>query len=192
MKAIWQELEKLFHEVDKAFEETKKQFPKEVRCKLGCTDCCYALFDLSLAEAFLIHREFLKQPRKVRRNILRQVEKYEKEWKKKAPAVITPFILSTVKIRCPLLDESNRCMLYHVRPVTCRLYGIPVRINGETFVCGFSGFEPGHVYPTVLFDKVQERLSNISDKIINQGGKLRISISQAIRGLFPGVHFLSQ
>ncbi len=192
MKALWQGLEELFREVDTAFAETKRQFPKEVRCKPGCVDCCYALFDLSLAEAFLIHREFRKQPRKVRRDVLRRLEKYEKEWSKKAPEVITPFVLSMVKIRCPLLDDRKRCVLYEVRPVTCRLYGIPVEIGGETFVCGHSGFEPGRKYPTVLFTKVQERLAQLSDKIIDQGGRLRISLPNALRGLFPAVHLLAE
>jgi Fe-S-cluster containining protein len=192
MRALWQGLEEIFREVDAAFLETKRQFPKEVRCKPGCVDCCYALFDLSLAEAFLLHREFRQRPRKVRREVLRRLEKYEKEWQKKAPEVITPFVLSTVKIRCPLLDNNKRCVLYEVRPVTCRLYGIPVAIEGETFVCGHSGFEPGRKYPTVLFHKVQERLSALSEKIVPQGGSLRVSLGNALRGLFPGVHLLAE
>ncbi len=192
MQIIWKGLEELFKEIDQAFKQAKRQFPKEVKCRPGCDDCCYALFDLSLAEAALIQREFKRLPRKSRRDILRRLEKYEKEWQRKKPPVITPFVLSLVKIRCPLLNEKRRCDLYHVRPATCRLYGIPVEIEGETFVCGLSGFEPGRPYPTVLFGKVRERLAALSDKIVPQGGQLRIPLPAALRGNFPGVQFLTE
>ncbi len=192
MQAFWRGLEEIFRDVDQTFALTKRQFPKEVRCRPGCVDCCYALFDLSLAEAFVLHREFRRLPRKVRREVLRRLEKYEKEWQKKAPEVITPFVLSTVRIRCPLLGDDKRCVLYHARPVTCRLYGVPVALGEETFVCGHSGFEPGRSYPTVLFHKVQARLASLSEKLAPQGDRLRISLGNALRGLFPGVHLLTE
>ncbi len=191
MRAVWQGLEELFGEIEAAFQKAKKDFPREVRCRLGCDDCCYALFDLSLAEAALLQREFRRLPRKKRREILRRLEKYERDWQKKKPPLVTPFVLSTIKIRCPLLNEERRCDLYQARPATCRLYGIPVEIEGETFVCGHSGFEPGKKYPTVIFAKVQERLSALSEKIAPNGGQLRVSLSAALRGTFPGVQFLT-
>jgi len=192
MQAIWKGLEELFQEIDAAFLQAKKQFRREVRCRPGCDDCCYALFDLSLAEAALLQSEFRRLPRKTRRDILRRLEKYEKEWARKKPPLITPFVLSTVKIRCPLLNDQRRCDLYHVRPATCRLYGVPVEIEGETFVCGFSGFEPGKKYPTILFSKVQERLASLSEKIVPNGGQLRVPLPSALRGTFPGVQFLTE
>ncbi len=192
MKAIWQGLSEIFAEIERAFLETKKAYPKEVRCRPKCVDCCYALFDLSLAEAAYLFREFKRKPRKVRRDILRRVEKYEKEWQRQKPPLVTPFVLSTIKIRCPLLNDQKLCDLYPARPATCRLYGIPVQIEGETFVCGFSGFEPGKTYPTVIFSKVQERLSALSEKIAPQGGQLRVPLPAALRGNFPGVQFVTE
>ncbi len=190
MKAIWAGLEEIFAEIEKAFRETKKAYRKEVRCKKKCVDCCYALFDLSLAEAALIYREFHRKPRQLRREILRRVEKYEKEWQRKRPSVLTPFVISTIKIRCPLLNDQKLCDLYEVRPATCRVYGVPVQIGGETFVCGFSGFEPGKTYPTVIFEKVLEKLASLSDKIAPDGGKVRVPLPAALRGRFPGVQFV--
>ncbi len=191
MKAIWQGLEEIFGEIERVFSETRRKYPREVRCKKKCVDCCYALFDLSLAEAALLWREFKRSPRHLRREILRRVEKYEKEWQKKKPSLITPFVLSTIRIRCPLLNDQKLCDLYEARPATCRLYGIPVQIEGETFVCGFSGFEPGKTYPTVIFDKVQEKLAALSDKLAPDGGKVRVPLPAALRGRFPGVQFVT-
>ncbi|HHI97633.1 MAG TPA: YkgJ family cysteine cluster protein [Thermodesulfatator atlanticus] len=190
MKAVWEGLNEIFQEIEQAFRQTKKNYPKEVRCKPKCTDCCYALFDLSLAEAALLFREFHRQPRALRRAILRRVEKYEKAWQRQKPPLITPFVLSTIKIRCPLLNDRDLCDLYTARPATCRLYGIPVQIEGETFVCGFSGFEPGKTYPTVIFEKVLTRLAELSDKIAPEGGKVRVPLPAALRGRFPGAQFV--
>ncbi len=39
------------------FESMKGKYPKEVTCKEGCTDCCYALFDLTLIEAMYINKK---------------------------------------------------------------------------------------------------------------------------------------
>ena len=33
--------------------------------------------------------------------------------------------IAATSVRCPLLDEENRCLLYDARPITCRLYGVP-------------------------------------------------------------------
>ncbi|WP_022853367.1 YkgJ family cysteine cluster protein [Thermodesulfatator atlanticus] len=192
MQAIWQGLTEIFGEIEAAFNETKRLYPKEVRCKPRCDDCCHALFDLSLAEAALIYRDFLRSPRKIRRDILRRVEKYERQWQRKKPSVLTPFVISAIKIRCPLLNDKRLCDLYEARPATCRLYGIPVQIAGETFVCGYSGFEPGKTYPTVFFEKVLERLSALSEKMAPEGGKVRVPLPAALRGRFPGAQFVTK
>jgi hypothetical protein len=67
-----------------------------------------------------------------------------------------------MRVRCPLLDDDNRCDLYEHRPVTCRLYGIPSAYGGESRTCGHSGFTPGEQYPTVNMEQIHERLHALS------------------------------
>ena len=69
------------------------------------------------------------------------------------------------RVRCPLLDSNDQCVLYDYRPITCRLYGIPTAIGGKGHVCGKSNFAAGVNYPTVHLDKIQERLDRLSVEI---------------------------
>ena len=70
-----------------------------------------------------------------------------------------------LRMRCPLLDENDTCVLYNYRPITCRLYGIPSVIGGKTHVCGKSNFTQGQDYPTVQLEKIQQRLDELSLRI---------------------------
>jgi Fe-S-cluster containining protein len=70
------------------------------------------------------------------------------------------------KVRCPLLLEDNTCLLYSCRPITCRLYGIPMNIGGKAHTCGFSGFEKGKQYPAVTMEKIQSRLLALSQEMV--------------------------
>ena len=69
---------------------------------------------------------------------------------------------SSERVRCPLLNDDNQCDLYDVRPITCRLYGIPTEIGGKAHTCGLSAFEEGKPYPTVKLDEIHKRLYEIS------------------------------
>ncbi|RUM89041.1 MAG: YkgJ family cysteine cluster protein [Thermodesulfatator sp.] len=186
------ELESLMAEVDQRFEEIRRSYPREVRCRKGCTDCCYAPFDLSLAEALYLARAFRLLPRRVRREVERRLEKYAKEWETKVPKPVDPFALSRVRLRCPFLDDQGLCVVYPFRPLTCRVYGLPLLVGEETVVCPRSRFEPGKTYPTVLFGEILRRLAEISEKLIPKGGNLRVSVIGVVRGGFPGAHLLEE
>jgi Fe-S-cluster containining protein len=72
------------------------------------------------------------------------------------------------RIRCPLLDEGEKCGMYEARPITCRLYGIPTVIGGQAHTCGLSQFEEGKQYPTVKLDNIQRRLYEISFELAQE------------------------
>ena len=55
---IFQQYEALRAQADAVFSTVRNQFPQCVACKEGCSDCCHALFDLSLVEAMYINRAF--------------------------------------------------------------------------------------------------------------------------------------
>jgi hypothetical protein len=44
--------------VDQVFDRVKKEFSKEVFCREKCSDCCYAIFDLTLIEALYLNHKF--------------------------------------------------------------------------------------------------------------------------------------
>jgi len=67
---VFKDLENLFDFADRAVADVQKRYSKEVRCKKGCNDCCYAVFDVSLIEALYIRHHFDLLGRKQRRAAL--------------------------------------------------------------------------------------------------------------------------
>jgi Fe-S-cluster containining protein len=160
--------------VDKLFETVKAKHPDEVTCAQGCSDCCHAIFDLSLIEALYLHakaRETLE--RDELQKLFDRANEAERQQarvartatKRVREGVDDQAILedvATARIRCPLLDEEDSCQLYEHRPLTCRLYGIPQAIRGEARTCGLSGFDAGQEYPTVRLEMLQDALVVLS------------------------------
>ncbi len=159
---------------DEAFQRVQAENTDEVRCSIGCSDCCHALFDLTLIEAIYANQKYretldpekrAEQTERINRAD-RQIYKIKKEAFKQLEAgedeekIIHE--MAGVRVRCPMLNDENRCDLYDYRPITCRLYGIPTAINGHSHTCGISGFEPGTPYPTVNLDAIHNSLLRIS------------------------------
>jgi len=156
---VFKDLENLFDFADRAVADVQKRYSKEVRCKKGCNDCCYAVFDISLIEAFYIRHHFDSLGRKQRRAALNIAKKALKTWNHLAT---TQADLSFARIRCPLLTDDGECACYNARPINCRTYGIPTLINNKSHVCGLSGFEQGKLYPALNLEPLQKRLYELS------------------------------
>lgn len=167
---------------DQLFAKVSQQYPECVRCNTGCSDCCHALFDLTLIEALYLNHKFNerftgpekealletantadRQAVRVKRSAFQHLQEGVSESEILAE-------LSEKRIRCPLLDENDRCVLYENRPITCRLYGIPTAIGGQGHTCGLSGFEQGEAYPTVHLDRINEQLQQISAELVRDMG----------------------
>ena len=171
------EYEKLRQQADSLFHSVWQQCPDEVACDNGCTDCCYALFDLSLVEAMYINFAFQKKlEERKRQEILdradqadRQTHKIKyymaKEQKKGKDTADILQQAGSYRVRCPLLNDEGRCDLYEDRPITCRIYGVPMAMGNEVHTCFRSGFKQGEQYPTVYMDRIQERLMDMSRRL---------------------------
>lgn len=180
---VFQQYELLRADVDSIFSKMANSYPQCVTCHPGCSDCCHALFDLSLVEAIYINHAFAKKFDYGReRSIIlerassqdRQLTKLKRELfraeKNGEPADKLIEMASTARMRCPLLDEQDRCLMYESRPLTCRLYGIPLAIDGKSRVCGFSNFDKGQSYPTVQLAKLHGRLDAMNAEIARISG----------------------
>ena len=164
-------------EADAAFAKVAEVCPGMVTCSAGCSDCCHALFDLTLVEALYLNMNFLERfSGKAKSQVLARADEADrlvhrlkrdafKAVKEGAPAQEILAEMAKVRVRCPLLDDDGACLMYDKRPVTCRIYGVPTAIGGQGHVCGFSAFEKGRPYPTVHMDKMQARLEDLSKEI---------------------------
>lgn len=168
----------LVEQVDAAFEQVKQAYPDCVRCKERCADCCHALFDITLIEALYIHsemarrfkgeslEELLERANRADRDIHRLKRSAVKELEKGRSESEILEEMALKRVRCPALNGDDRCDLYDVRPITCRVYGIPTEIGGKAHTCGVSGFEKGKPYPTLKLDAVYQRLYEISSELV--------------------------
>jgi Fe-S-cluster containining protein len=175
---FFKQYEELVASADAVFERVQKEFPECVKCKVECSDCCHALFDLSLIEALYINTQFnrlfkdeerermIVKANRADRAVYKLKKKAYKDLKAGKNEDEIMQAMSKERIRCPLLNDSNICDMYEYRPITCRLYGIPTDIGGVAHTCGKSGFVGGKKYPTVSLDKIHNRLYEISSELV--------------------------
>jgi Fe-S-cluster containining protein len=171
--------EALANSADMVFTNVKAQFPDCVACDNGCSDCCHALFDLTLIEALYINHHFNRiyhgaakkkmggKANTADREVYKLKRKAFKDFKSGRPEVEILSDLSMERVRCPFLNSNNRCDFYRFRPITCRLYGIPTSISGISHTCGLSDFKPGESYPTVKLDIIHGQLYSLSAELAN-------------------------
>ena len=175
-------------QADQAFAGIAEAHPGQVTCKKGCDDCCHAVFDLSPVEALGIALAFAELPRNQRRETLRRADKAAGEFDKvlkealALPEAERLGAFSRARIACPLLQKGG-CLLYGQRPVTCRLYGVPVASAGEARTCHKAGFKQGGTYTTVNLDAVNQVLDQLSAdllKIRPQTPKQRMDLARVL------------
>ncbi len=179
LSAIFAQYEALVAETDALFERVRALHPDCVTCGLGCSDCCHAMFDLSLVEAMYLNGKFaasfdfgpersavLERASDADRHAYRIKRRMYRESEDGRPAEDILAEAARERVRCPLLGGGDACVLYAHRPITCRLYGIPTAIGGVAHTCGRTGFAPGGRYPTVALDKIHERLAGLSHEIL--------------------------
>ncbi len=164
VKQLSNRLFELYSQSDSAVAHIKEAYPGLVPCKPGCTDCCHAVFDVSLAEAVMIACQFSKLNRNIRRLALKHAQKALDAWEKQVKSGAD---LSHARIRCPLLSPQNLCICYEVRPVNCRTYGVPTAFNGKSHVCGLTNFKKGETYTTLNLDPLHAALYELSRQLIS-------------------------
>lgn len=198
---FFKKYEELVAAANQVFEKVRNEFPSCVKCELGCSDCCHALFDLTLVEALYINHKFnekysdrpddkaalIEKANSADRNVYRIKRA---AYKRLDAGESEKAILEDIgkeRVRCPLLNAKNECDLYDQRPITCRFYGIPTAINGKGHTCGKSDFKEGEHYPTVNLDIIHSRLYQLSDEIVkaiqsrhSRMGDLLVPLSMAL------------
>jgi Fe-S-cluster containining protein len=177
---FFKKYEELVKAADDVFERVSKEHSECVKCKIECSDCCHAMFDLTLIEAMYINHKFKEKIEGNAREAIinkandidRQIHKIKRKAVKELDAGSSEdeilAKLAGERVRCPLLNSKDSCDLYEYRPITCRFYGIPTSIGGVGHTCGKSGFIEGEKYPTVNLDIIHGRLQQISAEFVKE------------------------
>ena len=135
--------------VDSAVAEAARRSGSWLLCAPGCTQCCIGVFSISQLDAARL-REGLATldaadpergasvRERARQSIARMVADF--------PGDAETGVLDEGRAElmedfaneepCPALDPaSGRCDLYAARPITCRVFGPPLRVEGGIGVC---------------------------------------------------------
>jgi Fe-S-cluster containining protein len=171
--------QKLVQIVDAAFAEAAQRSGKWLLCRPGCTQCCIGVFEINQLDAMRL-RQGLVELKKEDPERARRVQTRAREAVKRLGAHFpgdaksgslgdddeaqTAFEDFANDEPCPALDpESGTCDLYAHRPMTCRVFGPPIRSDGGLGVCelcfqGATAEEIGACEMQVDPDGVEEKL----------------------------------
>jgi Fe-S-cluster containining protein len=137
--------------VDSALADAARKGGEWLACRPGCTQCCVGVFAINQLDAARL-REGLRnlegsapeRAERVRQRAREAVSRLAKEF----PGDPTSGLLDEGKEAeerfaefandepCPALDpETGLCELYESRPMTCRVFGPPVRSEEGLGVC---------------------------------------------------------
>ncbi len=145
----------LARRVDAAVVEATARAGGHVTCRLGCTWCCIGPFPITALDArrLRLGLQELRRHRPWEADAV--VARASSQWTEMRPgfpgdhetgdlgdddAARAGFAERFAEAPCPVLDAaSGACLLYEARPVTCRLFGLPVRL-GEALAepCGLN------------------------------------------------------
>jgi Fe-S-cluster containining protein len=142
---------KLVQIVDAAFGDAAQRSGKWLLCRPGCTQCCIGVFEINQLDAMRLRRGLAelkkKDPERAKRvqerareSVQRLGPEFPGDVKsgvlsddEKAQATFEDFANDEP---CPALDpESGTCDVYAHRPMTCRVFGPPIRSEGGLGVC---------------------------------------------------------
>jgi Fe-S-cluster containining protein len=198
-KPFFLKYESLVSVAETMFDKVQNEFSENVRCEPGCSDCCFALFDLTLIEAIYLNHHFnekfsgvekldlIDRANRADRRTYKIKREAHKEFLDGASELDIIGRMSLERVRCALLNEDDMCDLYENRPITCRLYGIPTSSSGTSHTCGKSGFLEGNKYPTVNMDQVYKQLYQLSGELVSAAksknhkmGDMLVPVSMAL------------
>jgi len=119
----------LIHIVDAALAEAARKAGPWLVCRPGCAECCIGSFEISGLDADRLRTGLAeieaRDPVRAAR-IVERAKRFAQLAEEEAD-----------ETQCPALDPDARtCELYESRPLTCRLFGPPVRgPSGAIGVC---------------------------------------------------------
>jgi len=191
---LFQSYEGVADRAETAFQEMQKAHGACIKCEPHCSDCCHAVFGLFLIEAGYLKEHFDKLTEEEKRAALSRCEQAEKSLERlqnmlrehEGDPQMQAYIMSRERIPCPLLNEEQECILYMHRPITCRVYGIPTKVQGKARVCWKADFKKDERYPVFDLDGVYRELYFLSTELLKGAGEdtgkasLLISVSKAI------------
>ncbi len=135
------------HTVDELLAAGRERAGGAVACRIGCTECCTGLFDITALDAFRLRRglaALAQDDGDAARGVVRRAQRQWLELRDTFPgdcdsgvlwedeAAREEFFARHATLPCPALEpRTGQCLLYASRPLSCRSFGLPIRCGGE-------------------------------------------------------------
>lgn len=131
--------------VDASLADAARRAGPWLACRVGCTQCCYGAFAINELDALRLHSG-METLRGTDPGLAAEIERRARAWIEEHGAAF-PGNLKTGTLgrsdaerarfedyadeaACPALDPvTGRCDVYAWRPMTCRVFGPPVRMG---------------------------------------------------------------
>ena len=142
---------KLIQIVDAALSDAARRSGDWLACRRGCTQCCIGAFPINQLDALRLQRgleqmEHIDPERaqRIRERVRSAAKKLSREFPgdpktgilDEGPDAEMRFEAFANDEPCPVLNpETGDCELYESRPMTCRVFGPPVRSEDGLGVC---------------------------------------------------------
>ena len=143
--------QKLIQIVNAALDDAARRSGEWLVCRPGCTQCCIGVFSINQLDALRLQRGLADLERReperaarIRQRARESVRRLSSEFPgdpvsgvlhegEEAEQQFADFANDEP---CPVLDpETGYCELYESRPMTCRVFGPPVRSEDGLGVC---------------------------------------------------------
>lgn len=131
--------------MDAAFADAARRAGERLACRPGCTQCCYGAFAINQLDVLRL-REGMEQLQRVNGVLAAENKRRAAAWIAEHgddfPGDLRTGLLGESdeersrfedyanEAACPVLDPATgKCDLYEWRPMTCRVFGPPVRVQ---------------------------------------------------------------
>jgi len=143
--------QKLIQIVNSALDDAARRSGDWLVCRPGCTQCCIGAFAINQLDALRLQRGLAQLSKRdperaeaIRHRAREFVSRFRNEFPgNPATGLLTDSEEGLARFDdfandepCPVLDpETGLCELYNSRPMTCRVFGPPVRSEDGLGVC---------------------------------------------------------
>jgi len=187
----------LVENLERALGEGAVRAGPHLACRPGCIECCIGPFPITLLDAWRLQRamEELERTDPVRAARIRgRARNAIREMSEDFPGDLASGLLRGdleaedrfferhAALPCPLLDpDTGLCELYAARPLSCRTFGLPVRIGEENLPPCHLCFRDASAQEIeacrVLIDP-----EGLEDQILGDAGEVETLIAFALAG----------
>jgi Fe-S-cluster containining protein len=129
---------KILRDADEHFAEVISSQRRHLACGVGCSFCCYGLFEIGAGDVDVIADGLRSLPSAIRSKIVAAAEAVVRDYshpdiRNASEVERDAFFERTAAVACPALGDDGRCMMYESRPLVCRTFGLPIR-EGERYI----------------------------------------------------------